>query len=64
MNAFEIVVYWGSNRCNHRPPEALPAPKQGEYPTGLLKTTPQLLELICQQNFQGISPHRGLRMMS
>ena len=35
--------------CIYRPPEALPAPKQGEYPTGLCLTTPIDIEL-CEPN--------------
>ena len=55
----------------HRPPEALPAPKQGEYPTGSPSTTP-MIRLSLTLNFfgqlnsysQGILAQRSLNMTS
>ena len=45
-----------------RPPEALPAPQKGEYPTGFFSTTTPLIESDIY--FQGIFPRRRLNMMS
>ena len=43
------------NEYNHRPPEALPAPKQGEYPTGFfthLSTMSVIGLKFCELNLQ------------